>query len=158
VLAVTADGTKKATTMEKVLSAVAKDAWKENGDKMLARFDSSQKCYRDGENRLNKDGEVYDGYAGMMYVTAKNKSKPTIIDQRRELLTEADNKPYSGCYVNAKIEVYANTNAETRGVFATLLGVQFVRDGDRFGGGGVADAEDFDEIDIEDAAADDDLL
>lgn len=161
VLAVTADGTKKKTTMDKVLAAVAKEAWGDKGGKMLASLESKQKCLRDGDTRTNNDGDTYEGYEGCEYITAKNTRKPTVVDRDRTPLTEEDPRPYSGCFVNAKIDVYPNTKAKTRGIFAALMGVQFAKDGDALGGGGVASAEDFDELDddFDDSDdSDDDLL
>jgi len=158
VLAVASDGAKKTTTLEKVMAAVAKDAWQEKGAAMLKNFENKQKCYREGGKRTNGEGDVYDGYEDRMYITAKNTVRPTVVDQRRNPLSEEHGTPYSGCYITAKIDVYANTKPKTRGIFAQLLGLQFVKDGDPFSGGAVASADDFDEIDMPDASDDDDLL
>lgn len=152
VLAVKADGTKVKTTMDKVMLKVANDAWDGNGEEMLDDLERSKKCYRDGNKNKSKAGEVYDGYEGHWYVTAKNAARPTVIDKDRTPLTEDDGRPYSGCYVNAKIDVYAMTDAKRRGVFASLLGVQFAKDGDAFSGGAVAGADEFDDISDEEMA------
>lgn len=158
VLAVKADGTKVKTTMDKVLEAVANEAWDENGAKMLKALEPSKKCYRDGDTKMNRGGEIYDGYEGTHYVAAKNKARPTVIDRDRTPLTEDDGKPYSGCYVNVKIDVYAMTDMKRKGVFASLLGVQFVKDGDAFSGGAVAGADEFDDISDEELAEDEALV
>lgn len=100
----------------------------------------------------NSDGEPYDGFEDAFYLTASNKVRPTVIDGDRTPLTAADGKPYSGCYVNAIIEFWAQDNKYGRAVRAELKGVQFVKDGDAFGGGGsAASAEDFDVVDGSDA-------
>jgi hypothetical protein len=161
VMVVKEDGSKVKTTMDKVMSAVAKQIWQDKGEKVLAALEPSKKCYRDGDLRVNDAGDVYEGYEGAMYVTAKNPSKPTVIDRSRQPLTEEDGKPYSGCYVNAIIDVYAMKQGEKKGVFATLTGVQFVKDGDAFSGGRAADADEFEELESEEldgASNDDDEL
>lgn len=152
VLRVNADGSKTKTTLKDVELAVANDAWKANGAKILATLEASKKSIRDGDLRVNKAGDVYEGYEGHWYVTAKSPTRPLLIDQNRQPVTEADGTIYSGCYVNAIVEIYANTQPTKKGVFAGLKGVQFVRDGDAFGGGAPAAADEFDVVEGADAA------
>lgn len=147
VLRVNPDGSKTKTTIKEAELAVATEAWKANGAKMLATLEGSKKSIRDGNKRTNNSGEVYEGYEGNTYVTAKSPTRPLLIDQGRQPVTEDDGVIYSGCYVNAIIELYANTKPATKGVFAGLKGVQFVRDGDSFGGGAPAKADEFDAVD-----------
>src|SRR3990167_2507339 len=78
------------------------------------------------------------GYAGNYYLNAGNLIRPLVLDSNKAPLTAADGKPYSGCYVNAIIEVWAQDNQHGKRVNASLLGVQFVRDGERLAGGSVA--------------------
>ena len=67
-------------------------------------------------------------------------------------LSEEDGIPYGGCYVNADIDIWAQSG-EYKGVRAGLAGVQFVRDGERFGGGVVTAPDGFDELPDEADAA-----
>ena len=152
VLRVNADGTKTKTTLKDAELAVANDAWKANGAKILASLEASKKSIRDGSKRVNKAGDVYEGYDGNTYVTAKSPTRPLLVDQQRQPVTEEDGTIYSGCYVNAIIELYANTQPTKKGVFAGLKGVQFVKDGDAFGGGAPAAASEFDVAEGADAA------
>ena len=152
VLRVNADGTKTKTTLKDAELAVANEAWKANGAKVLATLEGSKKAIRDGDKRTNKAGDIYEGYEGNWYVTAKSPTRPLLIDQARQPVTEADGTIYSGCYVNAIIEIYANTQPTKKGVFAGLKGVQFVRDGDAFGGGAPAAANEFDVVEGANAA------
>ena len=152
VLRVNPDGSKTKTTLKDAELAVANDAWKGNGAKILATLEASKKAIRDGDKRVNKAGDVYEGYEGNQYVTAKSPTRPMLVDQQRQPITEADGTIYSGCYVNAIIELYANTQPTKKGVFAGLKGVQFVRDGDAFGGGAPAAADEFDVVEGADAA------
>ena len=62
-----------------------------------------------------------------------------MFDQLRNELVESSGKPYSGCYVNAIIECWAQDNKEFgKRINFGLKGVQFLRDGDAFSGGGKA--------------------
>lgn len=147
VLRVNPDGSKTKTTLKDAELAVAAEAWKANGAKVLASLEGSKKSVRDGNKRTNNSGEVYEGYEGNLYVTAKTATRPLLVDANRAPVTEEDGTIYSGCYVNAIVELYANTKPATKGVFAQLKGVQFVRDGDAFGGGAPARADEFDAVD-----------
>ncbi len=76
VLRVNADGSKTKTTLKDAELAVATEAWKANGAKMLASLEGSKKAIRDGDKRTNNAGEVYEGYEGAWYVTAKSITRP----------------------------------------------------------------------------------
>lgn len=155
VLEVRADGSKVKTTLKAAELAVANEAKKGKGQEWLDDLEASKKSYRNGNKRKNKSGEVYEGYEGRWYVTAKNATRPTLLDKGRQPVTEEDGVIYSGCYVNVSMDLYANTVPKRQGVFAGLKGVQFAGDGDSFGGGGgTARADEFDEV-TEGADADD---
>jgi hypothetical protein len=106
------------------------------------------KQIRNNPNKFSfQDGDTksYDGYEGMMALSAKSGVRPLVIDRDRSPLTEADGKPYAGCYVNASVEFFCYDSSGV-GVSASLAGVQFVRDGDAFGGGAAAKADEFDDL------------
>lgn len=108
---------------------------------------------------LLQDGDAkadYAGFEGQLFVNARNKVRPTVVDKDKTPLIAADGKPYAGCYVNASIELWAQDNKYGKRVNASLRGVQFYKDGDAFSGGGVADEDEFDSID--DGADADDLV
>lgn len=155
VFIVNPDKTRKLASMKDIMLAVADEAKKGKGQAFLEDLEASKKCHRNGDRRTDKNGEVYDGYEGNWYVTAKSVARPSVFDRDKTPLTEADGKPYSGCYVNATMDIYANTVKQKQGVFAGLTGVQFAADGDAFGGGSPATAGDFD--DLSDGADGDDL-
>lgn len=120
---------------------VAKDAWGAKADSILdsIKHIPNRAGYRDGDL---KDS---DGYEGCMYLNAANKARPRVLDRDKTPLVAADGRPYSGCYVNAVVTVYAYDN-KGKGIGFSLGGIQFLRDGDAFAGGGVASEEDFDDI------------
>lgn len=132
---------------------------------IVGAMEKGKKCIRVGDQKLTKEGTVSPGYAGKMFLVAKNKVKPVVIAKRFYqgkpiVLDEQGNTyvdgqqvnvgfpvkvPYGGCYVNAKVEVYAMNKPGLQGVYATLLSVQFWDDGESFGGGGTPTADGFEE-------------
>lgn len=121
---------------------VATAAWKDKAKTVLASIKSNPNkyCFQDG------DTKSYDGYAGHMALAAKNKKRPTIVDKDKTALVEEDGKPYSGCYVNASVEIWAQDNKWGKGIRASLRGIQFVRDGDAFSAGSVASEDEFEDL------------
>ncbi len=63
----------------------------------------------------------------------------------------ADGKPYSGCYVNGIVDIWAQDNGFGRRLNATLKGVQFVKDGDAFSGGTAVSADAFDDLGVDES-------
>lgn len=110
-----------------------------------------------------KDGDIkeYAGYEGNLYIRASNKMRPQVIDRDKSPLTEADGKIYSGCRVNAQVDIYAMESKDFgKQVNVSLLAVQFHKDDDRFSGGSSATLSDFDDESGEDDdfSNDDDLV
>jgi len=120
---------------------VAQEKFGANWQNIVASLAKDKKCIRNGDQNLAKDGSVRDGYAGMFYIVARNKAKPAIVDQRLQPLTPDSGKPYGGCFVNVKLEIYAmDRPGQGKSINATLKAVQFVKDGTAFAGGpGTAD-------------------
>ena len=106
-----------------------------------AKLGADKICLRDG------DETEYEGYAGHLSLKASNKKRPMVLNKDKTPLTEDDNVIYGGCYVNAIIELWAQNNEYGKRINANLLGIQFVRDGEAFGGGGESvKADDFDDL------------
>tara|TARA_R110000822_G_scaffold148879_7_gene287886 strand:+ start:251 stop:778 length:528 start_codon:yes stop_codon:yes gene_type:complete len=103
-----------------------------------AKLKADKICLKDG------DEIDYDGYAGNMSIKASNGKRPLVVDRDRNPLSESDNRPYSGCYVNAVLELWAQDNQYGKRINASLLGVQFFKDGQPFGDGVGASVSDFD--------------
>lgn len=99
-------------------------------------------CLRDGSEKENLDGFGDD----VVFFNATNPKRPTVVDRDRTPLTEDDPRPYAGCYVVAMVEFWAQDNQFGKRVNATLTGVQFLADGEAFGGTRVATADDFDDL------------
>lgn len=103
-----------------------------------AKLGADKICLKDGDNI------EYDGYAGHFSIKGSNSKRPMVIDRDKTPLTEDDNKIYAGCYVNAIIELWSQNNNYGKRINANLLGVQFFADGEPFGDGVKASADDFD--------------
>jgi len=124
-----------------------KEAW---GEK--TRLEDLLLPFKDGD-----DSDV-ECYKGSIYFKAKTGRKPQVVDSHLEPLEEGE-EVYGGCFVkisvtaNAyyrKIEKETETGIKTvkrKAVSFYLNNVQFVKDGERFGGGGSDPREDFDEVD-----------
>ena len=128
----------KIAEINKAIEALIKDKLKG------AKLKAEKICLKNG------DEIDYDGYAGHMSFKASNNKRPLVLDRDRTPLTEDDNRPYSGCYVNAVVELWAQDNQYGKRINANLLGVQFFKDGEPFGDGVSASSDDFDSFDDED--------
>ena len=92
---------------------------------------------RKGDNSL-KDGDFkkkWDGFAGNHFVAASNETRPTVVNRDKSPLVASDGILYSGCYVNAKVDIWVQDNSWGQRLNTDLLGVQFVKDGDSFSAG-----------------------
>ena len=127
--------------VEAAILSVAKDKWGAKADEILRSARAGQKLpLHDG------DAKPYDGYAGNLYVSARNKRKPDVIDRDKTPLTAADGRPYSGCYVNASVELWAQDNSFGKRINSSLLVVQYVKHGEHLAGGAAPNPGDFDEL------------
>lgn len=129
-------------TINAAIEAVAKEKWGAKADALLTQMRKTDKvALHDGDAKA-----TYDGFPGNLYVSARNATRPLVIDKDKSPLTEQDGKPYAGCYVNASVEFWAQDNNYGKRINASLRGVQFLRDGDAFAGGGAASEDEFDEL------------
>ena len=136
--------------IENTLEEVATDKWGPKAAAILKQLRAADKtCLHDGEAKSQ-----YNGFAGCMYIAARSKERPLVIDADKSPLVAADGRPYSGCYVNASIDIWAMDNQYGKRIAASLKGVQFHRNGDAFTGGGAASADDFDDVTAPEAVED----
>lgn len=120
---------------------VAQEQWKDKAGAVIAQLKAQDRlAVHDGATKAS----TYEGFEGQLFVNASNAVRPTIIDGLRAPLTKADGKPYAGCYVNAIVDIWAQDNKFGKRINASLLGVQFLRDGPKLAGGAApAAADDF---------------
>lgn len=149
-------GKKNVKSCEKAIADVMKEKWKKE-----VRLKPGREGMQDGDEQISDNtGEVYDGYEGMMVVSAKNGNRIPIVDADKTTLAEEDGKPYAGCYVNAVIRFFAVDDAKKggKGIFASLEAIQFKRDGEAFGAAPVDVDDYFDEEGFDDDEDGDDLV
>lgn len=129
--------------LEAACLQVAKEKWGAKADQVFKQMKAGDKlCLHDGDTKAQ-----YEGFEGMMFVSTRTKTRPLTLNRDKSPVTESDGVLYSGCYVNASIELWAQDNQFGKRINAQLGGVQFVRDGDAFSGGGsAADEDDFDDL------------
>lgn len=152
------DPADKATVakLDKVLEQVAEEKWAKKAPAILANFQRTGKkpdVFFVKEPYKNKDGEPWNGFEDMFYVTAGSKTRPLVVDQKKSPLTADDGKPKAGDYAMVQADIWAQDNQFGRAVRATLKIVQFAREGESLGGGSAADLSSLDEIEDEDASS-----
>lgn len=93
---------------------------------------------KDADKEVNSMGEVLSdrnpAYKGCYIIDANSTRRPVTLNRDKSAVTEEDGVIYSGAYVNAVLGIAGYTYGKVkRGVKCYLNGVQFVRDGERFG-------------------------
>jgi len=103
-------------------------------------------CLHDGDTKTQ-----YDGFEGMLFVSANSKTRPLCADRDKSILSASDGVLYAGCFVYATVEIWAMDHSQFgKRVNAQVKTVQFFRDGDAFSGGRPGTVEDL--VDLEEGA------
>jgi hypothetical protein len=124
------------------IEATAKEKWGAKADATLKAIRAGNKtCLNDGDTKAD-----YAGFAGNLFISARSKTRPLVIDADKSPLAAQDGKPYAGCYVNASLDIWAMDNNYGKRICASLRGVQFLKDGDAFAGGGSANPDEFEDV------------
>ena len=124
--------------------AVAKEKWKDKAASVHKALEMKDRlALHDGDTK-----PTYDGYPGNFFMSpsAAETARPTTMNGAKGNVTEKDGVLYSGCYVNASIELWAQDNGFGQRINAQLRGVQFLRDGDSFSAGRPADSDEFEAV------------
>lgn len=85
-----------------------------------------------GDDNTDKNGNVYDGFAGTMYIRPTSKLRPQIIDRDKTPITEMT-ELYSGCYARASLGIFTYEAKGNRGIAFGLRNVQKLGDGPPLG-------------------------
>lgn len=148
----TAEGRACIAACKKAVEEVKVAQWKDKAKSI--KFKPDRLCFREGDTFCNEEtGEIYEGYEGMMALVTNNQNKPTIVNRDRTPLSKDDGVIYSGCYCVVVARFYAVTGQEKggNGIFCTLEGVQFLRNGEAFGSAALNAEEAFEDLgDLED--------
>jgi len=124
---------------------VAKDKWKNDAGKIFTSLKEGAKlCFYNGARKAE-----YAGYDGNMALACNANVLPLVVDRRRNKISESDGVIYPGCYVNAVVDIWAQDHPKHgKRINCAIKGIQFVKDGDSFGGGGApAKTDDFAPLD-----------
>jgi len=141
-----------ATFMAEV-GKLATEKWKEHAGRVLEMAQANKKLrnYGRGEEIVKSQTyEVYEGYEGMLYISASSdKDHPPQIVKRNAMgVPEAAQgierqdlarKLYGGCYVHALISPWLQDNAGGRAVRVNLLALDFASEGDPLGDNSAVD-------------------
>lgn len=124
--------------LKKAITKVAKEKWPTKYEELLKSMKASHKlCLKPGELK----SADYDGFAGNVFVSANNGTRPKILNRDGEPVgADEEGFPYSGCYVIASVGIWPQDHVKHgKRINASLRGVRFLKDGEQFGGGRVAD-------------------
>lgn len=124
---------KEISEVKRAIDALVKETFK-------GKHPGAQRtCLRDGSEKADTPG--YGD--GVMFISARTDRRPHVVNRDMSPLSEDDGKPYAGCYVNATVEVWPQDNKYGKRINAKLRAVQFVKDGEEFGGGHVDVSKEF---------------
>lgn len=119
-------------TGKQAMIAVAKKLWPNNAIEVVKNMTANSKAIRNGNAKINDDGDVKPEFKNMMFISAGNKVKPRIVGPGRveragkKVFVDINEdgtcsingkvqdeppykitKPYRGCYVNLKVKFVA---------------------------------------------------
>lgn len=140
--------------LKAVMLKVANEKWPNKGAAVLKALEAQDRtCLHDGNLKS------YAGYEGNLYVSAARRpqdGKPRVVDRLGNDISEDSGIVYSGCRVIALLEIWAQDDKEYgKRINATVRGVQFFMDDERFSGGsGTARDDEFQKLDAEEATDD----
>jgi hypothetical protein len=104
------------------------------------------------------DEKEWAGWPGNVIISAANKKRPVIVGRKRQPVSEGDvDQPYSGCYVNAVVDLWALNARGVKRIVASLEAVQFAADGEPFTASNVDVKSDFDDIGGDDSITTEDV-
>lgn len=142
------DDEKKIQDLKSFALDACKAKWGEKGTAVYKELVNSgtKNSFHSGNLRLDSEGNVREHYKDKIVVKAKSLRKPQIIKSNRvrctedEYLKEAE-RFYSGCYANVLLSLSADQNDFGKFLYINLTGIQFAKDGEKFGGSFDASSE-----------------
>lgn len=93
------------------------------------KIPSDKLCLRNGEDKGRSE---YEGYE---ILSANSKDRPLVLGKQLEVIKdEEDCEIYSGCYVNAKVRLWAQDNQYGKRINCELVAIQFAAHGEALDG------------------------
>lgn len=116
------DAAENMKLIKEAMHELAKGKW---GEKAKRYYEDTQ----DSKNTrwLQRNNE--EGFYFFSVKRNESEGAPKVLDGQRNTLFAADGKPRSGDTVNVLISPWIYDNQNSRGYSATLMGVQYVREG-----------------------------
>jgi hypothetical protein len=144
-----------AKLLDAAVENLAKEKWAGKAPQILQKLRQEGLIAFQHTAKSNSEGAVYEGFAGMWTLSCSSPAlRPTVVDRRGMPITAEDGLIYSGCWVNAHVDLWAQENAWGRRINCSLAGVQLVRGDTAFGGGARVTAADFEDLgDFEESLA-----
>lgn len=95
---------------------------------------AAKRCLRDGNEETRAE------YRGLWIVSTNHKTRPIVLgaDGRTAVTSEEECEIYAGCYVNCKIQIWAQNNSHGKRINATPVAIQFAGHGEPLGNGFVS--------------------
>lgn len=137
--------------LQTIAKKLAIGKWQQKGESIYAALDKQDKIFlHDGATKAD-----YEGFEGNYFIATNAKTKPSTFDQLRNEVGEGDGVIYSGAFVIANLDFWVQDSTDWgKRINSGLRGVQKLRDGDAFSGGGkAASADEYDEIGVEEGDA-----
>lgn len=90
------------------------------------RLPSDKLCLREG---ADKGRDEYEGY---LVLSTNSKNRPAVLSTNgRDIVTDEDDCTiYAGCYVNAKVRLWAQDNKYGKRINSEMVAIQFAADGE----------------------------
>lgn len=101
-------------------------------------------------SNVRYSGDLVPAHVGKFVIIGDEKGTPYGRDGDGKLVeltdcTDEITVPYSGCYVNASVEFWAQ-DGDNSGIRCSLRAVQFLKDGDAFAGGSKVAVDELDDL------------
>lgn len=160
----TDDTKRNLAAIKKAAHAARTSKWGDN-EKKWPKIPSHKMCLRDGDNPDHTDRDEYEDHYFLSAATPEDKpcrvltNRKDTDDKWIEATPGQKGAPYSGCYCNVIVRVWAQDNKHGKRINAALQTVQFRADGEPFAAQN-ADADDLlseDDVSYEGDLDDDDI-
>lgn len=135
-------------TIMKEIAKSSKAKWADKSGAVLKTLATKDKiCYM-RRDFTDSEGNVYEGFEDHYALRVSNEKRPTIGDRHGKPLTKEDGRPYSGCYCNVWVNLWAQDNSYGQRINGTLGAVQFVNDAPGFGKGAPVSESVFEDLGV----------
>lgn len=131
-------GNPQVAMVEKAMESVAADKWASKATQVMTELKAKNRLFlHDGSEKAGTPGFGPE----VVYLSASNKNRPTIVGPTGAPLVEEDGMIYPGCHVHAILDLWAMDGQWGRRICATLGGLVFYKHDEPFSGSRAVDIE-----------------